>query len=114
MKRETRIATLLTIGGALLATTAIQAQPPQSYSGPPQGSMPPQGQTQATDAGAVTNAATTTTTTTTVPTDVIATEETYTENTAPLANTGGEPWLLAMGGMAIAGSALMMRRRYNN
>lgn len=99
MKKQTRTLALLGLGSALL-TGVANAQPP------------------AADQGAVSNApaATTTTSTTTTQTsgdpmsaDSSAMDDTGADSTLP--QTGGEPWMLVLGGTTIAGSALLLRRR---
>ena len=117
MKRESRLFTTLGLGALLFATSTVSmAQPPSSspsYYGAPSGAMSgaPTSSTTAPAPGTVTNQTMTTeSTTTAVPTDMMTTETTSFDN-APLANTGGEPWMFVLGGLALAASALMFRRR---
>ena len=69
------------------------------------------------DAGAITNSQTTTTTTTTntgiAPAgEVVAVDgDTTIEGTTQLANTGGEPLMFVVAGFALAGGALLLRRK---
>lgn len=69
-------------------------------------------QAPAADATTVTNANTTTTTeavTTTSPDAAIGGASDA--NAAPLPNTGGEPLLMVLGGIVLAGGSLLLRRK---
>lgn len=110
MKRESRLFTTLGLGALLFATANVaMAQDRGSYSnGASSGA--PASSTSAPGIGTVTNQTTTESTTTAVPTDTTTTETTS-YDAAPLANTGGEPWMFVLGGLTLAASALMFRRR---
>ena len=112
MKRESRLFVILGLGAFLLATSnsAMAQREPREQSGRTS-STSPASSTAAPAPGTVTNQTMTTeSTTTAVPTDMMTTETTSFDN-APLANTGGEPWMFVLGGLALAASALMFRRR---
>ena len=112
MKRESRLFVILGLGAFLLATSnsAMAQREPRERSGRTS-STSPASSTAAPAPGTVTNQTMTTeSTTTAVPTDMMTTETTSFDN-APLANTGGEPWMFVLGGLALAASALMFRRR---
>lgn len=89
----------------LAAPTAVQAQDPN---------VP----ITNAESGAVTNAEAETTTTTTTTTSGIEAEGTTaldeTTQTTELANTGGAPLVMSLGGMALAMGALCLRRRVSN
>lgn len=115
MKRESRLFATLGLGALLLASSTVSmAQPPSSSPsyGAPSGAMSgaPASSMTAPAPGTVTNQTTTTESTTVVPTDRMVMETTSFDD-APLANTGGEPWMFVLGGLALAASALIFRRR---
>ncbi len=96
----------------LAAPTTVQAQdastPPAAESGAQSGA----------ESGTVTNAEADTTTTTTTTTSGIEAEGTTTldetTQTTELANTGGAPLVMSLGGMAMAMGAFFLRRRVSN
>ena len=112
MKHTSRLFTALSLSALLFAASNVaSAQVPSSS--PMYGQPPgmPSSTLPAPAPGTVTNQTMTTeSTTTAVPTDMMTTETTSFDN-APLANTGGEPWMFVLGGLALAASALMFRRR---
>lgn len=95
------------------SSSSSSGYPGSSSSGSSSGGYSPEGGAQAGGAGSglgsVSNESVdaTTTTTTTTTGDDFGTADT----TAPLANTGGEPLLMAMFGSIMAGSALLLRRK---
>lgn len=112
MKHTSRLIAALSLSALLFAASnAAIAQPPGS---PPSYGAPsgaPASSTSAPAPGTVTNQTTTTESTTVVPgADTMVTETTSFDD-APLANTGGEPWMFVLGGLTLAASALMFRRR---
>ena len=111
MTRQTRLASLLGLGAALLLTSWAQAQPGRPGGGPP-GAAPGGAPAAAGGEATVTNLDTTTTTTTSSTglggdfgTDVGATDSTA------LPKTGGEPLIMTLLGSLTAGGALLLRRK---
>ncbi|HEX8551002.1 MAG TPA: LPXTG cell wall anchor domain-containing protein [Abditibacteriaceae bacterium] len=95
---------LLTLAlGATLLSGIANAQAPGTPGAPGDAAAP-------AGAGAVTNSTTTETTVTTDPGADVAVGEPMAAGEA-LPDTGGEPWLMAFAGIAIAGGALVMRRK---
>ena len=111
------------LGGLLVAaTSAAQAQPPGQPNFVPggPGTSGTVGTNGASEAGSISNApvgATTTTTTTTgiapdsqfVPADDAAISGDTDSSQIP--DTGGEPLIMALAGLSIAGAAVAMRRK---
>ncbi len=128
MVQKTRLASLLGLGSALLLSGVAHAQTSSSggpggvpgsspYSGAPSSSpysgAPSSGYSGAPGAsnassGTVSNQQTgDSTTITSNSSDTTATDD------STLAKTGGEPWMMALAGIALAGGALTLRRRIN-
>ena len=119
MVQKTRLASLLGLGSALLVSGIAHAQTAapgaQPYGGPPSSapgytSAPgAPGSTSSAPTGAVNNqqAVDSSSTITTSSTDVATSDD------GTLATTGGEPWMIALGGVALAAGALTLRRRIN-
>ena len=85
----------LALGATVLAGTANAQAPADATAG----------------AGTITNQTTTdTTVATTAATDGVETGE-PTDAGDALPDTGGQPWLFALGGIALAGGSLMLRRK---
>lgn len=114
MTRRTKFASLLTLGSALIVSSAAYSQYPgggssypgssgSSYPGSSGGSSYPGGgggtTGGASDMGSVDSSAVTTT------------DTTVTTDTTTIPNTGGEPLLMTLLGSMVAGSALMLRRK---
>ncbi len=103
MTRRTQFVTLLSLGSALLLSSHGYAQNSPSGSSEGAGGAAGGGASVSnteTAGGAGGETADVTATTTTTET---------TETT--MANTGGEPWLMALAGSLTAGSALLLRRK---
>lgn len=98
---------ILLAGLLVTAPQLAHAQPPADGGTP--------GTTAATDAGGITNGApaTTTTTTTTVAPDAAAVpmDDAAMGEAEPMANTGGEPMLVALAGLSVAAMAFGLRRK---
>ena len=106
MKHTSRLFTALSLSALLFAASNVATA--QAPSGAPALTM------TAPAPGTVTNQTTTSESTTVVPADTMTTETTAYDNAAPLANTGGEPWMFVLGGLTLAASALLFRRRVGN
>lgn len=102
MTRKTQLTSLLALGGALLVSGIAQAQ--EVPAGAPGATGAP------SELGTVSNQTTTTTTTVSDP-SIITEDTTVAAMPETLPETGGEPWMLALGGSLLAGTALVMRRK---
>ena len=123
MVQKTRLASLLGLGSALLLSGVAHAQtatgtPPgmaaPGYSSSPGYPGSSSGSTSSAPTGAVNNqqAVDSSTTITSSSSDLSSTDVSATDD-GTLQNTGGEPWMMALGGIAIAAGALTVRRRIN-
>lgn len=123
MVQKTRLASVLGVGVALLVGGVANAQTttttrvtvpsspmpggaPGAYGAP--GSYSTQTSAQ-TAPGAVNNASVSSSTTT----ESSAVGGEYADESAPLAQTGGEPWMMTLLGASVAVGALALRRRIN-
>ncbi len=114
MVQKTRLMTLLGLGVALVGAAANAQMAPITPGAPGTQSM--------AAPGAVDNRASSTTgatggngmagsSTTITSTDMTTTDTLGVSDAAPLRETGGEPWLMALAGVAVAAGALSLRRR---
>lgn len=114
MVQKTRLTTLLVLGSALLAS-GVHAQTTMPGSTTPATTGAVDNRSAASTAGTTGAPGTTGSSTVISSTDMVSTDTTSMgmSDDSALKETGGEPWLMAFGGLALAAGALTLRRRIN-